>query len=170
MFIFIGALPRTDWLGEAIERDDRGFILTGPDIMQGGERPKGWTQDRDPFLLETTSGSICRWRCPAWFREARGFRRRRRIRRSSIHSSVLEQGLMSDALELLKKVPVFRGIPEDQIEWFFSKTEERHLKPDETYARQGEPADSMFVCLRAVPGAQGISLAKLWCGICFQGK
>ena len=54
---------------------------------------------------------------------------------------------MSDALELLKKVPVFQGIPEDQIEWFFSKTEERHLKPGETYARQGEPADSMFVLL-----------------------
>ncbi|HYM75400.1 MAG TPA: FAD-dependent oxidoreductase [Candidatus Dormibacteraeota bacterium] len=53
MFIFIGALPRTDWLGDAIERDDRGFILTGPDLMQGGQRPKKWTLDRDPFLLET---------------------------------------------------------------------------------------------------------------------
>jgi thioredoxin reductase (NADPH) len=53
MFIFIGALPRTDWLGDAIERDERGFILTGPDLMQGGERPKKWTLDRDPFLLET---------------------------------------------------------------------------------------------------------------------
>ncbi len=54
---------------------------------------------------------------------------------------------MSDALELLKKVPVFQGIPEDQVQWFFSKTEERHLKPGETYARQGDPADSMFVLL-----------------------
>lgn len=53
MFIFIGALPRTDWLGDAIERDDRGFILTGSDLMQSGERPKKWTLDRDPFLLET---------------------------------------------------------------------------------------------------------------------
>jgi thioredoxin reductase (NADPH) len=53
MFIFIGALPRTDWLGDAIERDDRGFILTGSDLMQGGARPKKWTLDRDPFLLET---------------------------------------------------------------------------------------------------------------------
>jgi len=58
MFIFIGALPRTDWLGELIERDDRGFILTGPDLMQGGERPKGWTLDRDPFLLETNVPGI----------------------------------------------------------------------------------------------------------------
>src|SRR5215469_1392677 len=54
MFIFIGALPRTDWLGDAIVRDDRGFILTGPDLMQGGERPKKWNLDRDPFLLETS--------------------------------------------------------------------------------------------------------------------
>jgi thioredoxin reductase (NADPH) len=53
MFIFIGALPRTDWLAGIIERDERGFILTGPDLMHGGERPKGWALDRDPFLLET---------------------------------------------------------------------------------------------------------------------
>ncbi|HXY14533.1 MAG TPA: FAD-dependent oxidoreductase [Terriglobales bacterium] len=53
MFIFIGALPRTDWLAGLVERDDRGFILTGPDLIQNRERPKGWTLDRDPFLLET---------------------------------------------------------------------------------------------------------------------
>jgi thioredoxin reductase (NADPH) len=54
MFIFIGALPRTDWLGDQIPRDDHGFILTGPDLMQVGDRPKRWTLDRDPFLLETS--------------------------------------------------------------------------------------------------------------------
>ena len=53
MFIFIGALPRTEWLGDAIARDERGFILTGPDLMQGDKRRKNWTLDRDPFLLET---------------------------------------------------------------------------------------------------------------------
>jgi len=58
MFIFIGALPRTDWLAGTIERDERGFILTGPDLMQGGQRPKGWALDRDPFLLETNVPGI----------------------------------------------------------------------------------------------------------------
>lgn len=53
MFIFIGALPRTQWLANVVERDERGFILTGPDLMRDGQRIKGWTLDRDPFLLET---------------------------------------------------------------------------------------------------------------------
>jgi thioredoxin reductase (NADPH) len=53
MFIFIGALPRTEWLAGVVERDERGFVLTGPDLLRNGERPKGWTLERDPYLLET---------------------------------------------------------------------------------------------------------------------
>src|SRR5499433_2516244 len=53
MFIFIGALPRTDWLAGMVERDNYGFILTGPDLIRDGARPKGWSLERDPFLLET---------------------------------------------------------------------------------------------------------------------
>jgi thioredoxin reductase (NADPH) len=58
MFIFIGALPRTDWLGDLVERDERGFLLAGPDLIRNGKRPKGWTLDRDPFLLETNIPGI----------------------------------------------------------------------------------------------------------------
>jgi thioredoxin reductase (NADPH) len=58
MFIFIGASPQTDWLGDLVERDKYGFILAGPDLIREGQRPKGWTLDRDPFLLETNVPGI----------------------------------------------------------------------------------------------------------------
>jgi len=53
LFVFIGAEPRTTWLDGTIERNERGFILTGPDLLKSGKRPKGWTLERDPGLLET---------------------------------------------------------------------------------------------------------------------
>ncbi|MDQ5825603.1 MAG: FAD-dependent oxidoreductase [Chloroflexota bacterium] len=58
MFIFIGAMPRTDWLDGVVQRDRNGFVLSGPDLMQDGQRPKGWTRERDPFLLETNVPGI----------------------------------------------------------------------------------------------------------------
>jgi thioredoxin reductase (NADPH) len=58
MFIFIGALPRTEWLANVVERDERGFILTGPDLIRDGQRPKSWPLEREPFLLETNVPGI----------------------------------------------------------------------------------------------------------------
>jgi thioredoxin reductase (NADPH) len=58
MFIFIGAMPQTDWLDGFVERDTLGFIQTGPDLIRDGQRPKGWTLERDPFLLETNVPGI----------------------------------------------------------------------------------------------------------------
>jgi len=58
LFIFIGALPRTEWIADLVERDEHGFILSGPDLLGGGRRPRGWTADRDPFLLETSVPGI----------------------------------------------------------------------------------------------------------------
>jgi thioredoxin reductase (NADPH) len=54
LFVFIGAEPCTAWLDGTVERNERGFILTGPDLVKSGKRPRDWTLDRDPSLLETS--------------------------------------------------------------------------------------------------------------------
>ncbi|MGJ6960960.1 FAD-dependent oxidoreductase [Streptosporangium sp. G11] len=53
LFVFIGAQPITDWLGETIERDARGFVLTGPDLTADENRPRNWPLRREPYHLET---------------------------------------------------------------------------------------------------------------------
>lgn len=58
LFIFIGAQPHTEWLGDLVERDEKGFILAGSDLIRGGKRPKGWPLDRDPYLLEASVPGI----------------------------------------------------------------------------------------------------------------
>jgi thioredoxin reductase (NADPH) len=54
LFLFIGAAPLTDWLGGMVVRDTAGFVVAGPDLSVGGERPRGWELDRMPYHLETS--------------------------------------------------------------------------------------------------------------------
>ncbi len=57
LFVFIGASPRTDWLGPDVVRDDKGFVVTGPDLVSGpaGARSDAaWSLARPPFALETS--------------------------------------------------------------------------------------------------------------------
>jgi thioredoxin reductase (NADPH) len=58
LFVFIGAEPRTDWLDGAVDRDPRGFLYTGPDLLTDGRRPASWDRDRDPFYLECSVPGI----------------------------------------------------------------------------------------------------------------
>ena len=53
LFVFIGAYPHTEWIGEAVARDAQGFILSGPELLRGADHPR-WTANRDPYLLETS--------------------------------------------------------------------------------------------------------------------
>jgi thioredoxin reductase (NADPH) len=54
LFIFIGAIPATEWLRGAIRQDKYGFVLTGPQLMEQGKPPKGWLLERDPYLFEAS--------------------------------------------------------------------------------------------------------------------
>jgi thioredoxin reductase (NADPH) len=54
LFVFIGAAPLTDWLDGVVLRDDRGFVIAGPDLAPPGERPADWPLERPPYHLETS--------------------------------------------------------------------------------------------------------------------
>jgi thioredoxin reductase (NADPH) len=54
LFVFIGAVPRTEWLDESVMRDQYGFLYSGPDLLVDGRRPSGWTLERDPYYLESS--------------------------------------------------------------------------------------------------------------------
>ncbi len=53
LFVFIGASPRTDWLGTDVARDDKGFVITGQDLVSSRQAPR-WSLSRAPFALETS--------------------------------------------------------------------------------------------------------------------
>jgi thioredoxin reductase (NADPH) len=55
LFVFIGAAPHTDWLDGVVARDERGFVISGPDLSgETGALPGGWILDRAPLHLETS--------------------------------------------------------------------------------------------------------------------
>ena len=54
LFLMIGAEPHTQWLPDAVRRDDHGFILTGRDLIRAGGASQGWPLRRPPLLLETS--------------------------------------------------------------------------------------------------------------------
>jgi thioredoxin reductase (NADPH) len=54
LFVLIGAEPRTSWLPKEIQRDERGFVVTGHDLLQDGHRPHGWPLGRPPLHMETS--------------------------------------------------------------------------------------------------------------------
>jgi thioredoxin reductase (NADPH) len=58
MFICIGTAPHSEIVAGLVERDEKGFIRTGPDIPRVNGKPRGWTLERDPLLFETNVPGI----------------------------------------------------------------------------------------------------------------
>jgi thioredoxin reductase (NADPH) len=58
LFVFIGVKPQSDLVTHLVLHDEKGHVLTGPDLLHDGKRPKGWPLDRDPFPFETSVPGI----------------------------------------------------------------------------------------------------------------
>ena len=58
LFLCLGGEPRTGWAEGNIATDGRGYVLTGPDLLDAGRRPQGWPLERDPLALETSAPGL----------------------------------------------------------------------------------------------------------------
>jgi thioredoxin reductase (NADPH) len=59
LFLCLGGEPRTRWTADnGVATDDKGFVLTGPDLLESGRRPEGWPLQRDPLALETSAPGL----------------------------------------------------------------------------------------------------------------
>jgi len=58
LFVFIGVRPQSQMVADLVKRSDKGYVFTGPDVMVDKNPPQGWTLERDPFLLETSTPGI----------------------------------------------------------------------------------------------------------------
>jgi thioredoxin reductase (NADPH) len=127
LFVLIGADPHTDWLPREIERDRRGFIVTGSDLLRNGGAPEGWPLRRSPLLMETSMPGVF----------AVGDVRSGSVRRvasavgagaiaiQSVHEHFIKAKMDLDDLSLVPQDPQRTG-----------------LKPDGTEAPQGETRQS----------------------------
>lgn len=65
IFLYIGAAPHSEIVADVVQLGRGGFIVTGPDLVQDGQRPKNWNLNRDPFMMETSvpgifaAGDVC---------------------------------------------------------------------------------------------------------------
>jgi thioredoxin reductase (NADPH) len=58
LFVLIGAEPHTSWLPEEIQRDEKGYVVTGKDLSRYGRPRRGWHVERVPLLLETSMSGV----------------------------------------------------------------------------------------------------------------
>lgn len=58
MFVFIGVRPQSEFVASLVQRNEKGYVFTGPELLLNGRRPEGWSLARDPYLLETSVPGI----------------------------------------------------------------------------------------------------------------
>ena len=148
LFVFIGAAPCTEWLDGVVERDRKGFVVTGPDLLAGGRRPRGWPLDRDPYYLEAS--------VPGVF--AAGDARTNSVKRvaSAVGEGAMAIQLVHRYLEArdraarpaaLAELFLFEKLSDEQLAWLAERGQVRSYEAGATVYRVGEPATCLYLLL-----------------------
>ena len=156
MFIFIGALPRTDWLAGVVERDDRGFLLTSQDFIREGQHPERLDARKGSFpARDDVPGNFRSGRRAAWIGKARGFWSRRGVSCRAVHPSISEQSLNGRKIRIGSADPRSPICPTIRSNGFSARRKRCTSKRGTCRFVPGEPADAMFVILEGQLQARG---------------
>ena len=144
LFVFIGAAPRTDWLGDAVARDARGFVLTGPDLPPGPDHRVA-ARARPVRPRDERARCLRRRRRPPRQHEAGRLRRRR-----GRHVRLPRPPLPGDHLMLydeLRALPLLDGFTDQQVAELAASGEEVTFEAGEHVFDEGRPADDWWLLL-----------------------
>ena len=142
-------MPRTEWLEGTVVRDDRGFIMAGPDLMKDGKLPAELESDRAAVSAgEQRARSLRRGRCASRFHQARCVGGRRGRDCGAVHSSLYGEGIdhAVSSREELRNVAVFHGSA-GRATGLVPGARDESIAPGDIYVRAGDPADKMIVVL-----------------------
>lgn len=139
-----------------IERDGRGFILSGPDLKNDGRCPQGWILERNPFLLETNVPDIfppqmCVMARVKWVASGVG----EGAIQCSLSINISAKCDMADHLlegssalrDALRQVPLLVQLREEQLQWLALQGTDLWLQPGDRIATQGDPPDGFYIIL-----------------------
>ena len=128
LFVYIGASPRTDWLGVAVARDDKGFVLTGPELLASSATTP-WPLARSPYALETSvPGRVRRRRRAAGLHEARGVGGRRG-RHGRLPRPPLPGDDVITAAGAARRSPMFEKVSEGELDDLIALGRRGRLRP-----------------------------------------
>ena len=143
LFVYIGASPRTDWLGPTIARDEKGFIITGQELLARKDTA-GWPLSRSPLALETSvPGVFAAGDVRLELDEARRLRRRRRRHGGVPRAPLPGHNLMR--IEELRGIYIFAGLTDAQLGELIEVGDEVAFVDGQELFREGEPADFWWV-------------------------
>ena len=171
--MFIGALPRTDWLDGVVARDERGFILAGPDV-----RDHGWPLKREPHALETSIPGVF----VAGDVRARSIKRVASRRRRGLDGRVADppvpgRGMTATAkptLDELRTIDLFDELDDGRLARWADAATLHDAAAGERITEYGEPSPGLTLLLEGrlemlapdgeVEARQGTQIAPTWIG------
>jgi thioredoxin reductase (NADPH) len=157
LFVFIGALPRTEWVAGVVERDKWGYIQSGSDVMREGRPPRGWNLRREPFWLETNVPGIF---VAGDVRRASAKRIAAAVGEGAmavlfVHRHLAEseplRGVADPAaaghIALMRGLPLFADLSDADLEQLYAMAQTIELPAGHVVIEEGSRGDALFLIL-----------------------